>query len=156
MHLIPDRMKQVFLTGSFTLALFANIATAQDLPQSQVPSSVVNSFQESFPTAFDVEWELDGENYKVEFETGILGKDHDAWYDKTGRLIRHKEEISKDELPQKVLARINSDFSGYRIDDVKKITEGNTTTYTLELKSATQEWKVAFDSEGNVLRKVAD
>lgn len=149
-------MKQVFLTGSFTLALFANIATAQDLPQSQVPSSVVNSFQESFPTAFDVEWELDGENYKVEFETGILGKDHDAWYDKTGRLIRHKEEISKDELPQKVLARINSDFSGYRIDDVKKITEGNTTTYTLELKSATQEWKVAFDSEGNVLRKVAD
>jgi len=149
-------MKQVFLTGSFTLALFANIATAQDLPQSQVPSSVVNSFQESFPTAFDVEWELDGENYKVEFETGILGKDHDAWYDKTGRLIRHKEEISKDELPQKVLARINSDFSGYRIDDVKKIAEGNTTTYTLELKSATQEWKVAFDSEGNVLRKVAD
>lgn len=149
-------MKRVFLIGSFALVLFANTATAQDLQQSQVPSLVVNSFQKTFPKAFDVEWELDGENYKVEFETGLLGTDHDAWYNKTGKLIRHKEEISKSELPQKVLAKINSDFNGYRVEDVKKITEGDKATYTLELKTISEEWKVAFDSEGNVLSKVAD
>lgn len=149
-------MKSTFLIGSFVLALFANTAVAQDLHKSQVPSLVVNSFQKTFPKAYDVEWELDGENYKVEFETGLLGVDHDAWYNKTGALIRHKEEISKSELPRKVLAKINSDFSGYRIDDVKKITESGKVTYTLELKTITEEWKVAFDKEGTILSKVED
>lgn len=149
-------MKKIFLMGSLVLALFANTASAQDLHQSQVPSLVLNSFQKAFPKATDVEWELDGQNYKAEFETGLLGTDHDVWYSKTGTLIRHKEEISKNKLPQKVLAKINRDFNGYRADDVKKITEGGKTTYTLELKSFTKEWKVALDSEGTLLSKVAD
>jgi hypothetical protein len=149
-------MKRIFLIGSFALALFVNTATAQDLKQSQVPSLIVNSFQKSFPKTSDVEWELDGEYYKVEFETGLFGTDHDAWFDKTGKLIRHKEEISKSGLPQKVLAKINSDFKGYRVEDVKKITEGDKVTYTLDLETISEEWKVAFDSNGNVLSKVAD
>lgn len=149
-------MKEALLIGSFALALFANTATAQEIQQNQVPSLVVNSFQKSFPKAFDVEWELDGNNYKVEFETGLSGLDHDAWYDTTGKLIRHKEEVSKGDLPQKVLMKINSDFNGYRVEDVKKITEGDKKTYTLELKSISEEWKVVFDIEGNILSKIAD
>jgi len=148
--------KGVFLTGLFALVLFASTALAQDIQQSQAPSLVVNSFQKLFPKAFDVEWELDGENYKVEFETGLLGTDHDVWFDKTGKLFRHKEEITKSDLPQKVLAKISNSFKGYRVDDVKKITENGKITYTLELKSFTEEWKVAFDSEGNILSKIAD
>lgn len=149
-------MKRAFLIGSFALALFANTAFGQDIPQSQVPSVIVNNFQQTFPKAYDIEWELDGENYKVEFETGLLGTDHDVRYDKTGKLVRHKEEISKRDLPQKVLAKINSDFKSYRVDDVKKNTEGDKVTYILELKTFSEELKVAFDSEGNVLSKVAD
>lgn len=149
-------MKRTLLAGTFVVALFAGTVKAQDLYQNQVPSVIVNSFQKTFPKAFDVEWEMDGENYKVEFETGMLGTDHEAWYEKTGKLIRHKEEISKGELPPKVLAKVNSDFKEYRIDDVEKITEGDQVTYTLELKTISEEWKVAFDKEGNVLGKIAD
>ncbi len=149
-------MKKSILIGAFVLKFFANTAFGQDIPQSQVPSVVVNNFQQTFPKAFDVEWEIDGENYKVEFETGLLGRDHDVWYDKTGKLIRHKEEISKSDLPQKVLAAINGDFSSYRVDDLKRNTEGDKVTYMLELKTFTEEWKVAFDAEGNVLSKIAD
>lgn len=150
-----NKMKRVFLIGAFAL-LFINIASAQDISQSQVPSLVVNNFQQAFPKALDVEWELDGENYKVEFETGVTGKDHNTWYDKTGKLLRHKEEISKSDLPQKVLTKINTEFKSYRVIDVNKITEGDKVTYTLKLNSFTEEWKVAFDIEGNVLSKVAD
>ncbi|MCZ2443728.1 MAG: PepSY-like domain-containing protein [Flavobacteriales bacterium] len=149
-------MKKVILISSFAFTCFANTAFGQDIPQSQVPSVIVNNFQQTFPKAFDVDWELKGDNYKVEFETGLLGADHEAWYDKAGKLVQHKEEISKSDLPQKVLTKISSDFSSYRVEDVKKITEGNKVTYTLELKTLTEEWKVAFDSNGNVLSKVAD
>lgn len=149
-------MKTSFLIGAFAFLLFASTAHGKDLPKSQVPSLVINSFQQAFPKAFDIDWELDGELYKVDFEIGLLGTDHDVWYDKAGKLVRHKEEISKNDLPQKVLAKIKSDFSGYRIDDVKKITEGSVTSYTLELKRFTKEWKMAFDADGNILSQIAD
>lgn len=148
-------MKKSFVTGAIALS-FANIAVAQDIPQSRVPSIIVNSFQQRFPKAYDVEWEIKGGLYKVDFETSLFGADHDAWFDKTGKLIKHEEEISKSDLPKKVRTGIEAGFSGYRIDDPKKINEGNRSTYVLELKSVREEWKVAFDAEGNVLSKVAD
>lgn len=149
-------MKRIALIASFAFTCFATTVFGQDIPQSQVPSVIVNNFQQTFPKANDIEWALDGEQYKVEFETGLPGIDHDVWFDKTGKVTRHKEEISKSDLPKKVLEKINGEYSSYRVDDVKKISEGDKATYTLELKKLTEEWKVAFDSEGNVLSKLAD
>lgn len=148
--------KRLVLIASFVIYCFTNTVFGQDIPQNQVPSVTVNSFQQTFPKAFDVEWKLDGENYKVEFEVGLYGTDHEVWYDKAGKLVRHEEDISKDDLPQKISNKISTDFVGYSVDDVEKITEGDKTIYKLELKSLTEEWKVAFDSEGNILSKVAD
>jgi len=149
-------MKALIFSSTLVLTLFANTIIGQDIPQSQVPSIILNHFQQSFPKAFHVEWEMQGDIYDVDFETGLLGLDHEVWYDKTGKLVRHKEEISKSDLPKKVTAKIKSDYKGYRVDDVKKITESDKVFYTLELHSLTKEWKVAFDPEGNILSQFAD
>jgi len=149
-------MKTLFLMSAFAFLFFASTVHGENLPKSQVPSLVINSFEQAFPKAFGVEWELDGQLYKVEFEIGLLGADHDVWYDKAGKLIRHKEEISKSDLPQVVLEKIKSDFSGYRINDVKKITEEGKASYTLELKKFAKEWKMAFDADGNILSQIED
>lgn len=149
-------MKKVFLATSIMAFLLVNTVSGQDIRQSQVPSIVVNNFQKAFHKARDVEWEMDGENYKVEFETGLLGRDHSAWYTNAGKLIRHKEEISERDLPQSVSAKIKSEFASYRADDVEKITEGDRVTYRMELKKQREEWKVAFDAAGNILTKIAD
>ncbi len=149
-------MKCSFLVGALAFAPFANTVFAQDIPQSQVPSVIVNRFQQTFPKAHDVEWEIKGDQYKVEFETGLLGTDHDVWFDKAGKLVKHKQDISKTDLPPKVRARINADFKSYRIDDVNKITEGGKEVYTLELEHAGEEGKVAVDANGTVLSKVSN
>lgn len=149
-------MKSIFLTTALTIFSLTNKVVAQEMPQNQVPSVIVNNFQKQFPKAFDVEWELKGNLYQVEYEIGALGADHESWYNQTGKLVQHKEEISKKDLPQKVLSSIDKSFSLYRIDDVKKITETNNVTYTLELKSFTEEWKVAYDNNGKLLSKIAD
>lgn len=149
-------MKSIFLTTALTIFSLTNKVVAQEMPQNQVPSVIVNNFQKQFPKAFDVEWELKGNLYQVEYEIGVLGADHEAWYNQTGKLVKHKEEISKKDLPQKVLSSIDKSFSLYRIDDVKKITETNNVTYTLELNSFTEEWKVAYDNNGKLLSKIAD
>ncbi|SFO01941.1 Putative beta-lactamase-inhibitor-like, PepSY-like [Paenimyroides ummariense] len=149
-------MKRFYLTALFVSVFIGKKAAAQDLNYNEVPSVIINSFNKTFPKAFDAEWELDGGYYKAEFEIGVFGTDHDIWYDKKGRLIKHTEEISKNELPKNILKMINSGFIGFRIDDVKRITEYGKTTYTMELKSFTEEWKAAFDHNGNLLSKVAD
>lgn len=148
-------MKKEILLVLGAFICFVTFSSGQDIPQSEVPSLIVNSFQQTFSKAYDVEWELDADRYKVEFETGY-GTDHDVWYDKTGKQIRHIEEISNSDLPQSVLNKIGTDFNGYRAGDIKKISEDGKTAYTLELRSLTEEWKVAMDSGGNILSKVAD
>ncbi|MNW05982.1 hypothetical protein D3C71_2023130 [compost metagenome] len=71
-------------------------------------------------------------------------------------MVRHEEEISKNNLPKSVVTSINKSFSGYRIDDAKKITEGRKVIYNVELKNLSQEWKVVFDAQGRILQKRED
>ncbi len=95
-------MKKKILIGIIACVGLTSAVVAQDLLQSDVPSVVVNNFQKAFPKVYDVEWELKGELYEVDFETGV-SIDHEAWYDKTGKLVKHKQEIAKTDLPKAVL-----------------------------------------------------
>lgn len=145
-------MKNILIS---LVVLYSTATFGQKISQSKVPSVIVDNFQTSFPDASDIEWKQDGNTYKVEFELGVFmqGNDHDVWYDLTGTIVKHKEEISKSELPKKVLTKIKSDFDGYRIDDLEKITEKKAVIYKVQLEKNKTEWEVSLDENGNVLNK---
>src|SRR5690606_36298227 len=111
-------------------------------------------FQKTFPNAIDVEWERKDPQYKVEFETGVLEHDNEAWYDASGKLLRHEEEIPASGLPAAVLAAIQKDFPGFVTDDGKKVTMGGAVSDIVKLKAHKQKLKVVFDQSGKVLEKV--
>jgi hypothetical protein len=135
----------------------ATAATAQKLPPTQVPAPVMQAFTKDFPNAMDVEWKLSGTQYKVEFETGLFFVDHEVWYDASGRMLRHEEEISASDLPAAVVTAINTEFPGYRVDDVERITMDGAVSYVVELKmKGYQEWKAAFDPQGKLIDKRPD
>jgi hypothetical protein len=139
------------------LATAGLTANAQKLPPTQVPAPVQAAFTKSFPNAMDVKWKLSGTQYKVDFETGLFFTDHEAWYDASGKLLRHEEEISSSDLPAAVIAAINTEFPGYRVDDAERITMDGVVSYVVELKmKGYQEWKVAYDASGKQLQKLAD
>lgn len=121
--------------------LFSSIVTGQDISQSDVPSVIVNKFKSAYPQVADADWEMDGELYKVEFEMEN-DIDHDIWYNPSGELVKHKEDITKNDLPLAVISRVNTDFKGYSIEDPKKTTTGGDVIYELELKSQADEWEV--------------
>jgi len=148
-------MKNLILTISI-LSLSFNHISAQNIHQNEVPSVILNNFQKSFPKAADIDWEIKGNLYEVEFETGFLGDDHKVLYSRDGKLVRHEEEISKSNLPKTVLTSIKKSFNGYRTDDIKKITEAGKVIYNIELKNISQEWKVVFDAQGKILQKRED
>ncbi|MEZ0450677.1 PepSY-like domain-containing protein [Sphingobacterium thalpophilum] len=149
-------MKHRTIWGAMLLTLSAMGAVAQDIPQSQVPALVVNSLQQQFPKAKNIDWELKNGLYEAEFETGLFGSDHELWIQHNGKIVRHKEDLSKNDLPKAVLAKVRKDFRGYRLEDVKRITEGRKVCYAFEVKSSRDEWKLMMDPNGNVLEKRRD
>ena len=142
------------LTGA--ALLFGTAATAQEIPQTQVPAPVLTAFNAAFPKAMDVEWDLKGTQYNVEFETGLFRNDHEVWYDATGKQLRHEEEVAGSDLPEAVKATIAKEFAGFSTDDVKRIEADGATTYIVELQNGPTEWKVAYDAAGKQLQKQAD
>ena len=148
-------MKKQFLVFGTTLAI-ALTTQAQDIPQSQVPSVIVNEFNKQFPKATDVEWEMDGSLYDVEFEIG-WNIDHEVWYNAEGKMVKHKEDISKSELPKAVIDKIKADFKGYSIDDLERISDNGKVVYKMELDALVQQdFDVVMDSEGKIISKIAD
>ena len=149
-------MKKYISMSIFALVIGVTSIFAQDIPQSQVPSLVLNSFQQKYPKAYDVEWELKGDLYKVEFEKSLLGDDVEVWFDKSGKVVRSKEEISKSELPKAILDKIDAEFKASIIKDVEKFTDNSTISYKVEIKTIREEWDVIFDEKGNILSKKLD
>ena len=129
---------------------------AQRIHKSNVPSIIVNSFNQQFPRAYDVEWKMEENVYKVEFETGLFRTDHAVWYDNLANMIKHKAEISKRDLPDSVLNMLSVDYNGYKVSDMKMIFQDGVSTYTMELKRFDEEWKVNVTSNGKLLSKIPD
>lgn len=148
-------MKRNVIIISLGLLLAHGTGFAQNIPQSQVPSLVLNHFSQTFPKAYDVEWEIKNNQYRVEFEMKS-SKDHEIWYDHSGKLLKHTEEIAIRKLPAAIQSSAKSKFNGYRMEDAKKITSGSEVQYSVELKSLRQEWKVFFSEAGAVLQQYAD
>lgn len=151
-----NRHPFLLAAGVALCAMVSTRVAAQDLNESQVPAAVLASMKKAFPNATDVDWELKGTQYKVDFDLGTPSRDHDVWYDAAGTALKHEEDIPATELPAAVQAAIQKDFPGHRVDDADKVVEGNVTTYKVELKTSGQDWKVVFDANGAVLSKKED
>lgn len=156
MKTIISITRTVTMTAAVATLSFSTV-NAQKLAPAQVPAPVMAAFNQAFPKAMDVEWKMRGTQYKVEFETGLLFRDHEVWYDANGKELRHEEEISASDLPEAVVNAINAEFPGYRTDDVERITQEGAVSYVVELKKLGQpEWKAAFDASGKLLEKTVD
>ncbi len=126
----------------------ASLSAAQDLNQDQVPSVVLNAFQTKYPKATDVEWELKGELYEVEFD--IDRKDYDVWIDKSGTIKKQKEDFPKAQLPPAVAEKLKSEFKDYQIDDVDRIEENGKVYFLIDLDGRPDDREVLFSENGTV------
>ncbi len=135
---------------TFVLPLLTAMSScAQEVPQSLVPSVVVNAFQQKFPKASDIEWEKKGLVYEVEFD--LQFKDHKVLIDSTGKIVKHKEEISTSDLPVPVKATLQKEFAKYKMDDAKRIETDGLVIYKVEVENGADERKIYLDGEGKII-----
>lgn len=143
-------MKTIAIQLMAVIFLGPGTVLAQDIPESQVPSVILNSFKKEFPKANDVEWELEGEHYNVDFEIGWF-TDYEAWFSASGKVMRYTMEISDGDLPKAVTHAIKNQYKGYRLDDAKKIIENGVETYEVEIEKGNDERDLTFSKEGKLI-----
>ena len=128
---------------------------AQDINPNSVPANLRQSFEQHYPQASDVEWELDGQSYKVEFDNNRL--EHEIWYATDGKATRAEHEITEADLPQAITSVIASNYAGYKVESVEKTTVNGSTTYDVELEKGWNDEKdVVFNESGKVLSEMID
>ena len=132
---------------------FLSIGTifAQDVPTSQVPSVIINNFKKEFPKAHDIDWEMQGDLYNVDFEIEWF-TDYEAWFNASGKLVKQTQEISKSDLPKAVINSIKTQYKEYRIEDAKKIIENGVETYKDELEKWDEDFHVIYSKNGNLIK----
>ncbi len=127
-------------------------AVAQDINQADVPAAVKNAFTKEYAKATDVEWEKEMENYKVEFDVDRM--DHEVWYNASGTIVKKEQDIAETTLPQAVRDVLKGGYADYRLDDIEKVWQNNTTSYQLELEKGNDDKYVTFDANGKIISEL--
>jgi len=142
-------MKTKLLITGMLLSVVTSFA--QEIPESQVPASVVAAFKKDFPQATEMKWEKKTDAHTVKFK--VAGVEHKGWLDAKGKLVKHKIDIKESELPAAVTATLKNEYSGFKVSGVYKMQEGNATTYEMDLKNDKEKWEAVFGEDGKLIKK---
>jgi hypothetical protein len=138
------------LIGLLLILLLTGKIFAQKIDQKDVPAVIVNSFQVKFPTAENVHWRLNKENYRVNFD--VNNKEHEVILDKRGRFVKQKQDLYLSEIPKVVLQTIRKIVPLFDIEDADKITENGITTYDINFEIDNKDHFFRIDEKGRLLK----
>ncbi|MDX1408551.1 MAG: PepSY-like domain-containing protein [Saprospiraceae bacterium] len=133
-----------------TLFLFCIALSWQLQAQDQVPAAVLNTFGTMFPTATDVEWEFEDEQWDAEFVNE--GQALEAAFSPAGNWLETEREIDVQDVPEPVMT-IMIKFAGYEVAQASELSTPDTPlVYELLVRSEQDAVEVTVDPRGYVLR----
>jgi uncharacterized membrane protein YkoI len=135
------------------IAGFSLASCGQDIPDSKVPSVVLNAVKAKYPGAADIDWEKKKNIYEAEFDTDSI--EHVIQVDAAGRILQLKREITLGELPATVQENLKSGYAGFTPDDVAVIEKEGQLYYEVELEAkGKKDKKVIYSAEGKSISKL--
>jgi hypothetical protein len=142
-------MKKILV---FLLFVSSVAGFSQDLAPAKIPVPVMNTFNIKFPKALNTKWQRAGLFYDAKFVMGVA--DHQATIDSVGTMLRHEYDISSRSLPKPVLDNLIQNYGRFKVEDAQRIDVGRTsTTYRVQIKFDSEQYKVIFDQSGKELEK---
>ncbi len=141
-------MKLIALTLAAASALSFSLFdfNGQDVPQSEVPSVVLNAISTAHPTATDVEWEKQKDLYEAEFDLDT--KEYTMQVNSTGQIVQTKYDVAETELPQTIKSNISAKYNNLRIDDVELVEKDGRKYYQVEMEGRLKSKKLVLDEAG--------
>jgi len=131
------------------LSLVALASCFSAFAQKNPPQAVLNSFNQKFPGATDVEWsrEKNGE-WEAEFDAAE-GRETSTNFSPDGAWLETETEIAVAELPAAVRDAVAKMRPGKKIREAARILDASGgTSYEVEIGRK----DLIFDAEGNLVR----
>lgn len=124
------------------------LSCSPDLRESKVPSVVRNTLVARFAGATAVEWEKARQNYEAEFKVDTVS--YAALINPGGSLVRFKREVPLATLPSSVQQTLQSQYSGYEVEDAEIIEEGGQAHYQVEVEKGLKEMRLVLTPNGAI------
>jgi uncharacterized membrane protein YkoI len=151
-NLKPVKMRILLLP--YLLFGFTVVSCSQELPESNVPSIILNAFKTRFVDAKDIDWKKEGQLYEVEFERGVADEDHKILFDLSGAIVVYKHDITTKSLPAPVIKAIQAKYKDYKIDEVENLEKSGITYYQVELENKPKKQQLVFSADGAVNNEI--
>ena len=135
-----------FVAASAFSLSFLGFDKDQDIPQSEVPSVVLNALSSAHPTAANIDWEKQKDTYEAEFD--IDTKDYTVLISSTGNVVKTKYDVANTELPETIQSQISSNYKNYKLDDVEMVETDGRKYYQVELDGKLKDKKLVLDEAG--------
>lgn len=143
-------MKKLTLIIMAVLAIgFTSCSSDDDaVAVNQVPEEITGALAVDFPNATDIEYEIIGDQYIVDFEVNMV--DYEALYNSDGTLVKYKYDILTSEVPQEILTTITTEYDNRAIDDAEILVINDVNYYQIELNNVPVDDKIVFNTNGTV------
>lgn len=141
-----------FKVVAVAMGLLVSISCSQQIPESEIPSVVLNTVELEFSNATNVEWEKKGTVYEVEFEINKV--EHEALIEETGTIIKYIKEIAIEELPDVLRTSLSTSEELKKVDDVHLLTIGESSYYQLEFEGTLTSSTKVYNLDGEEMQNI--
>lgn len=139
-------MKKSVMTIALIMLTF--VSFAQKTKEQNVPQLIKNSLIEKFPSAKNVKWDKEENNFEASFKNNNI--DNSILFNANGKIIETEIAIEVNQLPKNALQYLNDNFKNKKIKEAAKIiTEKGNTIYEAEIQGN----DLFFDENGNHITK---
>lgn len=123
------------------------VACSNSIPETKVPSVVLNTFKANYASAQQVEWDKYQGKYEAEFKIGT--EELEALYSADGKQLMVKQDLALTAIPAAISASVQKNFQAYVIDDIDQVTRDGKTYYQVELEAkGKSDKKIVMSADG--------
>jgi hypothetical protein len=138
-------MKKRIVFGVLVFSFISSCCFA--FKNEDISEIVKESFCKEFVNAGAVQWENIGELTKAHFT--MNGRILDAYFCRSGKLMAVTRNILSNELPVRLFAELNKEYSMYWITDLFEISADDGTAYYITLQNSDRELVLRSEDGGS-------
>ena len=146
-------MKKIKILGAVLFSAVIGSGIYAFDTNKDVPIRVKEAFAKKFPNIKKVKWEKES-NSEWEVEFKIKGMEYSANFLEDGTWKETEHEIKRNAIPSNIKTILDTEFSGYKIEEAEISETQSGSVYEFELEKGELNTEITIDLKGNVISKV--
>lgn len=141
------------MTNSIIILMIMAVVSLSACGQNNVvPAKVKTALEQKFPNAQKVKWNKENETeWEAEFK--LNGEEYSANYSTDGIWKETEHEIENSAIPANVKQSLDTEFSGYKIEEAEISETANGSVYEFAVEKDETTMEVAISPDGKVVKK---